>query len=129
SPLERHLIRDGLRLLTLWQVTWFLHWFYFSGGLPQLYGVVTSGIAVPFALGVIGFVLRKRRTGKLPPPRALVAWGSISVWYAVLARDINALFWVQNAHALQYLIFPVRVELNRTTRAPQTGPARLVTHI
>ena len=34
SPLERHLTRDGLRLLTLWQVTWFLHWFYFSNAVP-----------------------------------------------------------------------------------------------
>jgi hypothetical protein len=33
-----------------------------------------------------------------------------------MARDPRAIFWVQTAHALQYLIFPVRVELNVTER-------------
>ena len=55
----------------------------------------------------------RRRTGQLPPARALVAWFAIFVWYAVMARDPKALFWIQIAHALQYLAFPIRVELNR----------------
>jgi hypothetical protein len=29
----------------------------------------------------------------------------------------GALFWVQNAHSLQYLMFPMRVELNRAQAA------------
>ena len=31
-----------------------------------------------------------------------------------MARDPKAIFWIQIAHALQYLAFPIRVELNRT---------------
>jgi hypothetical protein len=70
----------------------------------------------------------KARTGRFPPARALIAWGAIFVWYAAMARDPRAIFWVQIAHALQYLMFPVRVEINRTRRSG-SGPSRLVTHM
>jgi hypothetical protein len=30
-------------------------------------------------------------------------------------RDPKAIFWIQIAHALQYLAFPIRVEINHTT--------------
>jgi hypothetical protein len=36
------------------------------------------------------------------------------VWYALLAVFPFAIFWVQISHALQYLLFPSRVELNRS---------------
>jgi hypothetical protein len=49
--------------------------------------------------------------------RALVAWLALFVWYAVMARDPKAIFWIQIAHALQYLAFPVRVEINRTVQS------------
>jgi hypothetical protein len=45
-----------------------------------------------------------------------------------MARDPRAIFWVQIAHALQYLAFPVRVEINRTRRNT-TVPSRVVTHM
>ena len=39
-----------------------------------------------------------------------------------MARDPKAIFWIQIAHALQYLAFPIRVELNRTRAdAARTG--------
>ena len=56
-----------------------------------------------------------------------------------LARDLRvvrrdgerpaALFWVQIAHALQYLAFPVRVELNRTRAADAGSPRRIALHM
>src|SRR5207237_6270247 len=78
------------------------------------YLLVSAGTLVAFALGAIGLWKLRRRTGKLPPARALVAWLALFVWYAVIARDPKALFWIQIAHALQYLAFPIRVEMNRT---------------
>jgi hypothetical protein len=72
---------------------------------------------VALALGIAGIVRFRRRTGRLPPGRALVAWGAIFVWYAALYRwGLAGLFLVQLAHALQYLEFPARVELNRAVR-------------
>jgi hypothetical protein len=72
---------------------------------------------VALALGAIGMGKLRRRTGRLPPSRAVVAWAAIFVWYAALFRwGLAGLFLVQLAHALQYLEFPARVELNRATR-------------
>ena len=57
----------------------------------------------------------------------LVGAFAIFVWYAAMARvGLPALFIVQIAHALQYLIFPFRVEMNRTRRALGPGASQLV---
>ena len=68
------------------------------------------------------------RTGRLPPARALVAWFAIFVWYAAVARwGLPALLLlVQPAHALQYIEFPVRVEMNRAARQ---GAGRVAGHM
>ena len=60
---------------------------------------------------------------------ALIAWAAIFVWYAAMARDPRAIFWVQIAHAVQYMMFPIRVEVNRTMRGEHGGPARLARHM
>src|SRR5262249_29442631 len=49
------------------------------------------------------------------------AWLALFVWYAVLARDPKAIFWVQIAHAVQYLAFPIRVEMNRAASGHASG--------
>lgn len=61
--------------------------------------------------------------------RALVAWLAIFVWYAVVARDAKALFWIQIAHALQYLAFPIRVEINSAAHEPTTTPSKTAMHM
>jgi hypothetical protein len=127
---ERLLIRTGLRILLAWQVTWFLYTQLRNPAVVRpLYLLVSVGTLVAFALGAIGILKMRRRLGKFPPARALVAWVAIFVWYAVMARDPRALFWVQIAHALQYLVFPIRVEMNRTAREPTTSPRRFATHM
>ena len=112
---ERLLIRTGLRILLAWHLAWFLYTqLRDPTKVESLYKLVSAGTAVAFLLGVTGLYRLKRRTGKLPPLRALVPWMAIFVWYAMMARDPKAIFWVQIAHALQYLSFPARVEMNRT---------------
>lgn len=123
EPVERFLVRSSLRILLVWQVTWFLYTQLRDRELVRpLYVLISTGTIVAFVLGAIGLAIMYRRTGRMPPIRAIVAWLAIFVWYAVLARDPRAIFWVQIAHALQYLAFPIRVELNRTTQtAPTSG--------
>jgi len=124
EPRERTLIRTGLRILLVWHLTWFLYTqLRDPSRVRALYLVVSAGTLVAFVLGAVGLWMMKRRTGKLPPARALVAWLALFAWYAVMARDPKALFWVQIAHAVQYLAFPIRVEMNRTS------PARVGTHM
>jgi len=127
---ERLLIRTGLRILLAWHVTWFLYTQLRNPALVRpLYLLISAGTIAAFVLGAVGTFKMRRRIGKFPPARALVAWVAIFVWYAVMARDPKAIFWVQIAHALQYLVFPIRVEMNRTAREPTTSPRRFAAHM
>ena len=130
EKVERTLIRTGLRILLAWHVTWF---FYTQLKDPSrvrpIYAIVSAGTVVAFALGLAGIIRMRRRTGKLPPARALAAWLAIFVWYAVLARDPKALFWIQIAHALQYLAFPIRVEINRSAAERARSAGRFALHM
>jgi hypothetical protein len=127
---ERTLIRTSLRILLAWHVTWFLYTQLRDPSMVRpAYLVVSAGTVVALGLGAAGLVRMRRRTGKLPPARALVAWVAIFVWYAVLARDPKALFWIQIAHALQYLAFPIRVEMNRAAAGPARSAGRVARHM
>lgn len=127
---ERLLVRTSLRILLVWHVTWFLYTQLRDPTVVKpLYTLITGGTLVALALGATGLSLMWRRTGKLPPLRALVAWFALFVWYAMMARDPRAIFWIQIAHALQYLAFPIRVEINRTTAASPESGRRLGRHM
>jgi hypothetical protein len=127
---ERLLIRTGLRILLAWHVAWFLYTQLHDKSVAQpLYVAVSAATIVGFVLGAAGILKMRQRTGKLPPARALVAWLALFAWYAVMARDPKAIFWIQLAHAIQYLAFPVRVEMNRTSTEPSSSPAHLVRHM
>src|SRR5688500_4545022 len=127
---ERLLIRSGLRILLAWHVVWFLYTqLRDPSKVRPVYLIVSAGTALAFVLGAVGLARMRRRTGKLPPARALVAWLAIFVWYAVMARDPKAIFWIQIAHAMQYLAFPIRVEINRTLASSVRSAARVGTHM
>ncbi len=127
---ERFLIRTSLRILLVWHLTWFLFTQLRDPSVVRpAYLLVSAGTIVAFALGAIGLARMRRRTGAFPPTRALIAWIAIFVWYAAMARDPKAIFWIQIFHALQYLAFPIRVEINRSSASSSTTPRRLVTHM
>jgi hypothetical protein len=127
---ERFLIRTSLRILLAWHVTWFLYTMLRDPArIRPLYYLVSAGTLVAFVLGAIGLAQVRRRIGRLPPARVLVAWFAIFVWYAMMARDPKAIFWIQIAHALQYLAFPIRVEINTSRTARALSGARFVGHM
>jgi hypothetical protein len=124
---ERTLIRTGLRILLAWHVTWFLYTQLMNPDrIRPLYLLVSAGTALAFVLGAIGILRMRKRTGRMLPMHAVVAWLAIFSWYAVLARDPKALFWVQIAHAIQYLAFPFRVEMNRTLRSSGSAVVHMI---
>ncbi|WP_337169409.1 hypothetical protein [Gemmatimonas aurantiaca] len=115
---ERRLIRTSLRILLAWHLAWFLYTQLRDPSRVEIvYQVASAATVVAFVLGAWGLLRMRRRTGVNPPLLAITAWLAIFVWYAVMARDPKALFWVQIAHAIQYLSFPVRVEFNRASGA------------
>jgi hypothetical protein len=116
---EREACRWSLNLLMLWHATWAL-------------GIGVADVAPPlvplirwmdarvdvvafasFAVGLGGLGMMTRRLGSLPPARVVVPWLALYFWYALLRRDVGNLLFLQVAHALQYLIFPLRVEHTR----------------
>ncbi|MBY0489910.1 MAG: hypothetical protein K2R93_08715 [Gemmatimonadaceae bacterium] len=134
---ERTLIRTSLRIMLTWHLAWFLYTQLRDPTRVEIvYQVASAATVIAFALGAWGLVRMRQRTGKNPPLLAITAWLAIFVWYAVMARDPKALFWVQIAHSLQYLVFPFRVEYNRAAgtttvvkEAPTTTGARAVVHM
>ena len=125
---ERRLVRSSLYILAAWHVVWFFYLGYHHFvDLTPLYIGLSVLTSIALVMGLVGFAMHKSRTGRIAPLRAWIPWIAIFVWYGAMARvGLPALFIVQIAHALQYLIFPFRVEVNRTRRAVGAGPAQLV---
>ena len=127
---ERFLIRTSLRILLAWHVVWFLYTQLRNpSAVRPLYLLMSAGTLIAFVLGAAGLARMRKRIGRLPPLRALVAWLALFAWYALMARDPRALFWVQLAHALQYLAFPIRVEMNNATSTSGTNRSRFLMHM
>jgi hypothetical protein len=132
EKVERLLVRGSLRVLLVWHVVWFARTWFGQTRLSEPFWLLplyqAAGVAAVLALGVGAAGLGRIwfRTGRLPPARALVAWFATFIWYAAVARwGLPALLLlVQPAHALQYIEFPVRVELNRATARGATRVAR-----
>lgn len=77
-----------------------------------------------FAVGLAGFFAMTRRMRKLPPARLVVPWFALFGWYALLRHDPTTLVVVQVSHALQYLLFPLRIEQNQRENRPAHIPPR-----
>ncbi len=115
---ERGAFRAILKVLLGWQLVWFSTTIIdrfptLAAVLPNVKPFVDLAAVAAALLGFALFVKIARRTGSLPPLRVVIPYTAICFWYLLLNRHPNTLFWVQLSHALQYLIFPFRVEMNR----------------
>lgn len=72
-------------------------------------------------VGLLCFRSVASRIGRQVPARVLVPYVALHVWYAFLYVFPKSIFWVQLFHALQYLPFPMRVELNRSSEGHSTS--------
>jgi hypothetical protein len=118
SSSERIVIRFGLRCLLVWHVVWGAqdlptHWL---GGwhalVPTLLRAVSMLCVAMFVAGVVVWIGMRKRTGAPVDARVFVSWLAVYMWYLVLYFIPQAYPVVQLSHALQYLAFPLRVELN-----------------
>lgn len=130
---QRWLLRSGLRLLLVWHVIWGAqdlpaHWL---GGMAKYIPALLQGmtwlcvLAFIVGLGVWGRV--RQESGRWPDKRVLVAWLAVYLWYWVLLLMPAAYIWVQLSHALQYLAFPMRMQVNqiKASQAANKAPLRL----
>jgi hypothetical protein len=130
APRERRMIRFGMRTLLALHVLYAL-----SGRLPparwiapatyiRLYGyafyTVCGLAALSVVVGALAFSAARKRHGALPV-RAVLPWAALYLWYPFWYFVPGGFLFVQLSHALQYLAFPLRVEVNRyAERAPRT---------
>lgn len=111
----RGLARSNLRVLLAWHALWAVHLVAAKAGfsgLTRAYQVMTVAAAASAALGAAALWRFRRAAGRLPAT-VLLPWLAIHSWYVLIYFYPLALFWVQLAHATQYLLFPLRVNGNR----------------
>lgn len=125
---ERMTLRTGLRVLLVWHVVWGAqdlpqHWLGpVYPYIPGMVIVMSALAAAAFIASVMTFVAIRRRTGLKPTPQMLAPWIAVYLWYVVLYFEPQAFMFVQLSHALQYLIFPLRVEINRAKSLASNAP-------
>ena len=131
APWERHCIRTGMRTLLALHVL-----FALSGRLPPsawiapgryvalyngLFGLVCAGAALGLVAGALAYFSAHRRNGRLPV-RCVLPWLALFFWYPFWYFVPGGFLWVQLSHALQYLPFPLRVEVNRYAAVAPRSP-------
>lgn len=134
QKIERHALRLVLLVFIAWHVAIANHLVpkytlfvpELKPFLDSLFETVTplAHVAMVFAIAV--FVRMGYRTGRVPPLSALVPIPLLYFGYLVFTRGHAGLLLLQVCHALQYLIFPLRVEINRSN-IEESGAER--THI
>ena len=128
TQIERTIIRSGLRVLIVWHVIWGIQTLPpipFATWLQSDEMSVLSNVAavVSFILGG-GVLLRNAWTTPGMDLRIFGPWLAVYLWYFVLWLMPDAFVFIQLSHALQYLVFTARVELNRDMGDTHRQPAR-----
>ncbi len=133
---ERWCIRFGPRVLLVYH----LH-FAFADAVPPAswmsletwkagydftFWVLVSLAVISLFVGAWGY-LSARSRGQSIPVRTVFPWFALYLWYPFWYLVPGGFLWVQLSHALQYLMFPLRVEVNRMERkAPRTSQEKLL---
>lgn len=125
---QKSTLRLSLKIMAAWHALWALRLLWTPEGASLTYlnrsseimnyiGVLSmlAGLAALWRVGGAG--------GRRITSRVLVPYLALYAWYFFLFLHPNALFWVQIFHAIQYLPFPMRVELNRLSGGGVSGPS------
>ena len=122
-PKHRRLIRGGFLTLFIYHVAWA----YDSTGIIQntlseqeageylmrsIMSLCRVVVAAGFIAGLFGFWDLSKQTGKRVPIRTWLPWAGTFSWYVMVDLNPASFFLLQFFHAFQYLMFPLRVELN-----------------
>jgi hypothetical protein len=130
---ERTACLGALRLIMGWHITWAVARTIgrVAPSLEPLARRIDAHIDVlaflSFAVAALALGTMARRIRSAPPLRVVVPLLALYGWYAMLRKDPSSLVIVQAAHALQYLIFPLRIEeTRRLGAAGRIEPGRAI---
>lgn len=115
---ERTVLRRFLRCMAAWHVVWGIKLLWppapqYAQYVQWLDLLMNSLAVVSLLGGLVCFYRVGVRLGRRVPLRVMMPYVALHVWYGFLYLFPQSIFWVQIFHALQYLPFPLRVELNR----------------
>ncbi len=136
TPRERFLLRAGPRALLTLHVLFALTGRFppsawidpktYVSGFTMVTQLVLVIIGLTIGLGAWAFYSARARSGRLPL-RVVLPWAALYVWYPFWYFVPGGFFFVQLAHALQYLAFPLRIEVNRyAAQAPRTSAQKKI---
>ena len=148
DEMERKLIRCGYHTLLVWHIIWACLFIIrndepmiarnfsdfaktFSNQVPSVllvYNVWSVVVLLTIPLGIFGFIRIRRRTGIMPPLRCFAPWVAIYLWYALIWAYPEVFWLLQIFHALQYLVFPLRVELNQYSAKQKRSDTKQFLH-
>ena len=122
STQMRSQVRFALKLLLLWQILWALQLIHdlplsWRSLFPIFQAAQQLLFFTAFALASYAFFRSTQLNTKALPARMLLPFYALLCWYLLLQKYPAALLVVQLSHAVQYLIFPIRLELNTTPSA------------
>lgn len=131
NPVQRKLIRFGFMSLFVYHLTWACASMEI---LEQLFPLQRAGefmikalmsvcrvlVLASFFAGVWGFFQISKEHERRIPATVWLPWVATYSWYVMVDVYPQAFFLLQIFHALQYLMFPVRVELNEH-QSPRPG--------
>ncbi len=125
TPGQKSTLRLSLKAMAAWHALWAIRLLWTPDGatltLLNLSSRIMNYVAVLSMLAGFAALWRVRGAGgQRVTSRVVVPYVALYVWYVFLFFNPNALFWVQIFHAIQYLPFPMRVELNRLSSAVTT---------
>jgi hypothetical protein len=131
---ERYVVRGTLYVFMLWHIAianvvapeYSIFFPSIEGFLKWMLSTTTVLAHVGMAAVVVAFGSVALRTRRLPPLAMIVPVPVLYFGYLILTRGREGIMLLQLAHALQYLIFPLRVEMNR---AEVSSPRHRVVHL
>ena len=123
NPFQRKLIRFGFMSLFAYHLTWACasmelleQWFPQQRAgefmIKALMSVCRVIVLASFFAGIWGFFQIAQEHKRRIPATVWLPWVATYSWYVMVDVYPQAFFLLQIFHALQYLMFPVRVELN-----------------
>lgn len=126
SPIQRRLVRGGFLALFLYHIAWA---YDSTGFIQQTLSEQDAGkylmqsvmslcrllVAIGFVAGLYGFWTMSQQSNRQIPIRIWLPWAATFSWYAMVDINPASFFLLQIFHALQYLMFPIRVEINDYT--------------
>lgn len=127
STTQRRLIRCGFHALFAYHVTWAVEtmgllqsWFPQNDAgvylMKSLMHVCRGSVLICFCLGLWGFRTMSIEQGRRVPAKVWLPWIATFSWYVMVDVYPKSFFLLQIFHALQYLMFPARVEINEHTK-------------